>query len=99
MARKKTNRFQIAELFLIKAGMKDFTRCYTGTIQTEKDEKGNTMVRCKVTVEEGYIIGMSENRDKLGKNLDDICLMKLDFGLHQSNGIFSKIAELDFNHN
>ncbi len=96
---KKKEEFELTELFMIKAGKNDWSRTYIGSIKRETNEKGEPVVRMNVIVEEGMVIGMAGNQDELGANLDDVCLMKLDFGLHSKDGPKSTIFESDFYHN
>lgn len=96
---KKKDEFEITELFLIKAGKNDWNRTFIGSIKRETTEEGEPVVRMSVVVKEGRIVGMAGNQDELGANLDDVCLMKLDYGLHSKDGPKSEIFELDFHHN
>lgn len=96
---KKNEEFEITELFMIKAGKKDWNRTFIGTIKRETSEDGEPVVRMNVIVNEGMIVGMARNQDELGANLDDVCLMKLDYGLHSVDGPKSQLFELDFHHN
>ena len=81
---------KLSELFLIKCG-NDWKRTFVGTLQKCKDENDNDIVRCKVVINEGYVIGMAHTREQLGNNLDEICKMKLDFELHDTK---LKVTEL-----
>lgn len=96
---KKKVEFELTELFLIKAGKDDWSRTFIGSIKRETSDEGESLVRMKVVVEEGMIMGVARNQDELGANLDDVCLMKLDFGLHRKDGPKSKIFDSDFFHN
>ena len=96
---KKKGEFEMTELFLIKAGKTDWSRTFIGSIKRETSDEGEPVVRMKVVVEEGMIVGMARNQDELGAKLDDVCLMKLDYGLHSKDGPKSKILDSDFYHN
>ena len=96
---KKKEEFELTELFLIKAGKTDWDRTFIGSIKRETNDEGEPLVRMKVVVEEGMIVGMARNQDEIGANLDDVCLMKLDFGLHSKDGPKSTIFDSDFYHN
>lgn len=85
----------ITELFLVKSG-NDFTRTFIGEIQREADVDGSPLLIGKVTVEEGYICGMASCQEYLMKNMDSICKLKLDGGLHSHTGLITKIFGTDF---
>lgn len=86
--KKKYSKFTITELFLVKA---DWNRTYTGTIKREIDN-GQPIVRGSVCINEGMIYCKADNEDELGKKMDEICVMKLDMGIHQSTGVFLKVC-------
>jgi hypothetical protein len=83
----------ITELILIKA---DWQRTFIGTIRKEADIDGNPVFSGSVIVQEGMIRSMSSDEEELRNNLDDICLMKLDFHLHEDLGVTTKIFNMDF---
>ena len=89
---EKMDRFQITELILVKA---DWNRTYIGSIKRESDG-GQSVVRGAVKVDEGRIYSMAGNQDELGKNMDAICIMKLDYGLHESAGVFTEICDTKY---
>ena len=91
MEKKKLQEIQITELFLVKAG-NDFTRTFLGEIRREVDEDGNPIVTGKVIVQEGFIWSKASSQEALMKNMDDICMMKLDEDLHSSSGVTSNLA-------
>ena len=93
MSKKKDDRFQLTELFLVMA---DWDRTFTGTIKREKDEDGRPIVRGAVMVNEGHIYSMAGVLEKLGEYMDAICVMKLDFGLHQNAGVFIEICDTKY---
>jgi hypothetical protein len=95
----KNKEFEITELFMIKAGKTDWNRTFIGSIKRETTAEGEPVVRMSVTVNEGMIVGMARDQDELGANLDDVCLMKLDYGLHCADGPKSQIFSADFYHN
>jgi hypothetical protein len=69
----------IVELFLVKA---DWHRTFIGSIRREVGRKRNPILCGEVMVVEGMIWSMSSNQEELMNNMDDICLMKLDYNLH-----------------
>lgn len=89
---------KVTELFLVKCG-NDWTRTFVGTLHRCKNENGNDVYRCRVVINEGYIIGMAYTREELGNKLDEICKLKLDFHLHEEAGITSEIFGLSFSQN
>ena len=94
--KKKISSLEITELFLVKSG---WDRTFMAEIVRDKTEDGKTINRGRVVVNEGQIWSTDESQDELGNYLDDICTMKLDSGLHDNQGVFSKIAEGKFFHN
>jgi hypothetical protein len=85
----------ITELFLVKAG-NDFTRTFMGEIRRETDENGNPLLMGEVIVHEGKIWSMASSQEDLMKNMDSICKLKLDGGLHSHAGVTIKIFDTDF---
>ncbi len=93
MSEKNDDQFELTELFLVKA---DWDRTFTGTIKRERDEDGQPIVRGAVKVNGGMIYGMAENEKKLRKYLNQICIMKLDMGLHYNAGVFIEIVRTKY---
>lgn len=83
---------------MVKCGS-DWSKTFMGTIRREIDADGNPILYGSVIVEEGEIWSMASNEDTLGKNLDDICKMKLDMIIHDENGVSVEIAHNIFNLN
>ena len=81
MKKQQPSDIQIQELFLVKA---DWERTFLGVIRRQPDESGNEIIYGKVTVQEGYILGMANTEEDLSSKLDAICQLKLDCGLHDS---------------
>jgi hypothetical protein len=96
MEKKKLQKeFEITELFLVKAG-NDFKRTFIGQIFREITSEGVSIVLGTVVVNEGKIWCSAETQEELGKYLDDICLLKLDYALHSSAGVGTKIFEIEY---
>ena len=96
MAKKKLpSKIEITELMLVKAG-NDFKRTYMGEIYRETTIYGKPLIRGKVVVNDGCIYCATETQTTLSAYLDDICLMKLDMGLHSNIGLKTKIGGHDF---
>jgi hypothetical protein len=74
----------ITELFLVKA---DWTRTFMGTIRREVDGDGNPVLLGEVIVQEGKIWSKADNQEELMMNMDALCTLKLDYGLHFTCGI------------
>jgi hypothetical protein len=89
MEKKRLSDIRITEIYMIKA---DWRRTFLAEIQREVDENGNPVVRGKVCIIEGQVWGAGTSEEEFGKNLDDICLFKLDYGLHKDAGITFEIA-------
>jgi hypothetical protein len=92
MKKKKSTdseNLQITELLLVKA---NWDRTFVGEICRETTPDGVPIVRGIVVVNEGKIWSIAESQEELGKNLDDICSLKLDYGLHFNQGVISVIG-------
>jgi len=76
------NKFSVSELFLVMA---DWNRTYTGIISREKTKHG-TLCRGNVIIDEGKVVSMAQTEKVLTQNLDHICRLKLDHGLHEKAG-------------
>jgi hypothetical protein len=89
--KKLPQEFEITELFLVKAG-NDYKRTFIGQIYRETTKGGKSIVRGSVEVTDGKLWSIAESDDELGKFLDDLCLMKLDMGLHSNAGVTTLIV-------
>ena len=83
----------ITELMLFKA---DWERTFVAEICREITSEGVSIVRGTGVVNEGKIWCSAETQEELGKYLDDICVMKLDMGLHSHAGVTTQIFGEDF---
>lgn len=90
MEKKKLSEIQITKLLLVKA---DWTRTFMGTIRREVDVDGNSIFMGEVIVQEGKIWSKASSQEELVKNMDNICLMKLDMKLHSDAGVTIKLFE------
>ncbi|MCX6254314.1 MAG: hypothetical protein NTV31_07545 [Bacteroidia bacterium] len=81
-------KIQISEMFMAQA---DHERCFYGIIQRGVDEFGNAFVFSRIVVNDGLIQAKADNQWELGKNLDEICKMVLDMGLHDDAGVYTEI--------
>ena len=82
---KNKDRIEIQELFMAKAG-NDFSRCFYGTIKRLKNKDSSDYCFGKITVNQGYICARADTQEELGRKLDDIVLLVLDYGLHDTSG-------------
>ncbi len=93
MAKKNLPPLQIIELFLVKS---NWRKPFVGEIKREKTKNGSEICRGTVVVNEGRIWSIGESQDELGNNLDALCELKLDYGLHEDAGIFIKISGFEY---
>lgn len=94
MAKKKViPGITLTELFLVKA---DWGRTYWGEIFREITAEGKEFVRGRVIIEEGKAWSIGDCQSELAKNLNGICIMKLDMGLHSNAGVKVIILDIDF---
>jgi hypothetical protein len=89
----KKSSLIITELFLVKA---DWHRTFLGEIIRETQEDGSVINRGKVIIEEGMAWGVGSTQEELAENLDKVCTMKLDGGLHSKQGPREAIAGTSF---
>lgn len=96
MEKKKLPDIIITELFLVKA---DWHRTFMGEIIRETTDDGKEFVRGSVIIEEGKAWSTGNSQEELARNLDDICTMKLDMGLHTRASQTVKISAFEYNLN
>ena len=90
------DKFQLVELFLVAA---DIHRTFPATMLTRHDENNQEFFIGTVIIHEGEVIGRAKSQTELERNMDDICKMKLDYGLHSAEGASSEILSTRFIHN
>jgi hypothetical protein len=78
-----SNRFELVELFMAKAGRHGWDRCFHGIIRRETDIEGNPVVIGKIKVNDEYIIASASDQWKLGEKLDEMVLFVLDKKFHE----------------
>jgi hypothetical protein len=94
MSKKEKERFEITEMFMAKA---DCNRCFFGIIKRWIDHDGNPVVFSKIVIsDDGYICAQAKDQKTLGKNLDKMCVMILDRGLHNDAGKSIEIFDSEF---
>ena len=91
----KTN-IEIRELILAKA---DWTRTYIGTIDWYTREDGSKVVIGKVKVNESQVVCKANNIEELGKFLDDMVILILDYDLNNYPSIKFMVASTELYQN
>ena len=92
----KKDKYQLTELFLVAA---DIHRTFPATILSKHDDNDQEYFIGVVIINEGEVIGRAKSQAELENQLDDLCKMKLDCGLHQTEAISSVIFYGDCFHN
>ncbi len=83
------DRFEITELFMAQA---DNERCFYGVIKREKDADGNPHLFSRIVVNDGLIQACASDQVTLGKMLDEMCILLLDYGLHNDAGVSIEVS-------
>lgn len=84
-----SDRFEITELFMAQA---DNERCFYGVIKRGKDAEGHPHLFSRIVVNDGLIQACASDQKTLGKLLDEMCVMVLDYGLHSDAGVSIEIS-------
>ena len=92
----RKEKFDLAELFLIAA---DIHRTFVATRLERQHDNGEKFYTAIVKVHEGEIISASESESGVEKNLDIMCILKLDYELHQTEAMSCLIFHGEFFHN
>ncbi len=96
MEKKKLQpELQIVELFLVKP-WNDYSRTFIGQISRETTREGISIVRGSVEVTDGKLWSFAESDYELGKYLDALCTMKLDYYLHEDAGKKVNISGFEY---
>ena len=88
MSKKEKDRFEICEMFMGKA---DVHRCFFGIIKRLTDNAGNPYVFSRIVVNDSLLCASAPEQKELGRNLDEMCVMILDKGLHDDAGVSTEI--------
>jgi hypothetical protein len=83
---------EITELILITPDS-NMVRKFIGIIDRQKDVNGKAVFLGTVVVDNGKIWSLAYEESHLLHNLDNICKMKLDLGLHEASGIFTILGK------
>lgn len=86
---QKNDRLEITELFMAQA---DHERCFYGVIKRGKDGYGNPHLYSRIVVKDGLIQACASDQETLGKMLDEMCILVLDYGLHNEKGVSIEIS-------
>ena len=70
------------------------SRRFFGTIKRETDSDGTPVIRGEITMQDGFLLAQADTQEKLGKKLDELVLMVLDYALHSGVGATSEIADM-----
>lgn len=84
---KKNLKIELTELFMAQASI---DRCFHGIIKKSVSGNGVVSHYSKIKINDGYIHSCAGDRDTLGKQLDELCIMVLDKGLHKYDGVYTK---------
>lgn len=88
MDKKNKDRFEITEMFMGKA---DNQRCFFGFIKRLIDANGHSYVFSRIVVNNGLVCAIAPEQQELGENLDKMCVMICDKGLHYDKGVSTEI--------
>ena len=92
----RKEKFELAELFLVAA---DIERTFVATRLEREHDNGEIFYAAIVKVHEGEMVSASESESGVENNLDIMCMLKLDFELHETEAISSLIFHYDCFHN
>jgi len=96
----RDKRFRITELFMARAGKKDWTNCYYGTITRFNDDNGREVsVSGKIDMKKGHIWARAKNEKALGEKLDELVTLDVMYGIDYMNGNVMYVAENKLNIN
>lgn len=86
--KNKNNRIEITEMFMAEASN---GKCFFGIIKRSHDNQGNPHVFSRITIYDGSIMACASNQRILGKMLDEICDMVLEYGIHNKSGVYIEL--------
>jgi hypothetical protein len=93
MDMKRKEKFEINEMF---GAQPDKDRFFAGCIKRLKDDNGNPFVFSRIVMPDGLLYSSASEQYELSKNLDEMCIMILDKGLHSNAGVNTKIFGMVF---
>jgi hypothetical protein len=77
-------------------GQASVDRCFYGCIKRLKDDNGNQFVFSRLAMPDGLLCASAPEQQELGDNLDKMCVMICDKGLHSGIGVSIEIFGNDF---
>jgi len=92
-SKKEKSELRLTELFMAKAG---WNRCFIGSLTRNKDPEGKELLCCTVDIKKSTIICQADDRVELGKQLDVMCILVLDYDLHETKEVSAPIIETPF---
>lgn len=93
MDKKKKEKMEITELF---GAQPDKDRLFTGCIKRLNDNAGNSFVFSRIVMPDGLLCASASTQDELSSNLDKMCKMIVDEGLHSDAGVSIVFLDRDF---
>lgn len=93
MDKKNKEKLEITELFCAQP---DKERCFFGCIKRLNDNSGNSFVFSRIVMPDGLLCASAPAQDELSTNLDKMCKMIVDEGLHSDFGVFTEILSNKF---
>lgn len=93
-------RFGLTELFMARAGKKDWKHCYYGSITRHQDKDGREIsVSGKIDMKNGYIWADAPDMEDLGAKLDELATMIVMHGIdyRKRNVMYIAGNELNIN--
>lgn len=85
---KENKRLQITELFM---AMADKERTYVGALTRDREGR-KAVFRGDITIEQSRVLGAHPEEEGLYRAMDQMCMLILDYGLHDSEGRFVESA-------
>mgnify|MGYP006283289213 CR=1 FL=1 len=99
-SRNNKNRLKITELFMARAGKKDWNHCYYGSITRHQDEDGREVsVSGKIDMKNGYTWAEAQDKEELGAKLDELATILVMHGIdyRKRNVMYIAANELNIN--
>jgi hypothetical protein len=92
MKKKGNNKInvEITEMFMAQA---DKDRCFYGCIKRLKDDNGKPFVFSRIVMPDGLLCARADDQNELSKNLDEMCILIMDNGLHAQKAISIRIFD------
>ena len=88
-------KITLTEIFMAKVGA-GWDKCFYGCIRREKDEDGNPQIRGIIDIYSGKIYSVASTQDELGNQLDELATLVVEYEIHKSSGINTKMCDIRF---